>query len=85
MSDGDREWYCVEGSGGTALPMDALLMGAEGHRATNYEQALDRATELAPRYDEALTVVRYQRTEVTKVSREIAIRLEDVSSDTAKA
>ncbi|MFJ2650861.1 hypothetical protein ACIO1C_29600 [Streptomyces sp. NPDC087420] len=80
----DSEWYCVEGPSGTPLPMESHNLGDDG-RTTNYETALQRATELAPRYDDPLTVVRFQRSELTKVSRDISVKLEDVSSKRAKA
>lgn len=80
MSDGDREWYCVEDSGGTRLPVDG-----QSSQAANYEVALERARELAVRYDSPLTIVRFQRTELTVVGREVTIKETDVSSDTAKA
>lgn len=78
----DSEWFCVEGPSGTLLPMRERELShiTESNKATNYEQALERATELAPRYDEPLTIVRFQREELTKVSRDITVKLEDVSS-----
>lgn len=77
----DKEWFCVETS-------DGRTMGGEltppGHYP-NYESALDRATELAPSFEGHVTVVRFQRSELTKVSRDISVKLEDVSSKRAKA
>lgn len=70
----DREWWCVE-------TVTGVEVGADGIRDfANRESATTVARNLAPQYDEALTVVRYTRKEVRTFRRKVTIEEADVAA-----
>ena len=72
----DREWWCVETSGGTQLSRPGELPPKS--RFENRESAAELAKSQAHQYDDALTVVKYTRKEVRTFRRKVTIEEADV-------
>lgn len=64
----DKEWFCVETSGGTKLG------DGDGVREfTNRESATMAARSLAPDSAEAVIVVKYTRKEIKTLKRRVTV------------